>query len=78
MGNPFLRNYFETKDGRYVVPSAVYVDLAYQWSAFLSCSMCEKDVREAFKKRDSTGELLPEESNPPRVADWMLTVFYQS
>ncbi|KAJ6447257.1 CoA-transferase family III domain protein [Purpureocillium lavendulum] len=56
MGNPFLRNIFETRDGRYVVPSAVYVDLAYQWSAFLSCSMNENDIREAFKKWDS-GEL---------------------
>ena len=39
IGNPFLANIFDTKDGRYVVLSAVYVDLIYQWSAFLGCSI---------------------------------------
>ncbi|OAA66024.1 CoA-transferase family III domain protein [Cordyceps fumosorosea ARSEF 2679] len=55
VGNPYLRNIFETKDGRFVVASAVYVDLAYQWSAFLSSSMNENDVRAAFKKWNANG-----------------------
>ncbi|KAK5057504.1 hypothetical protein LTR84_011504 [Exophiala bonariae] len=50
VGNPFLRNIFETRDGRYVVLSAVYVDLVYKWTAFLGCSMAESDVREKVKQ----------------------------
>lgn len=31
-GNPFLNNIFETKDDRYAVLSAVYVELVYKWT----------------------------------------------
>jgi hypothetical protein len=55
-GNPFLRNIFETKDGRHVILSAVYVDLAYQWSAFLGCSMLEDDVKATVKKWNAYGK----------------------
>jgi hypothetical protein len=54
-GNPFLQNIFETRDGRYVVLSAVYVDLVYQWTAFLGCSVFIDDVRAAIKKWHSSG-----------------------
>lgn len=54
-GNPFSRNIFETRDGKWAVLSAVYVDLAYQWSALLDCSMTESGVREAVKKFDASG-----------------------
>jgi hypothetical protein len=57
VGNPFLRNIFETKDGRHVVLSAVYVDLVYQWSSFLSCSIEEQHVRAIIKKWNAAGEL---------------------
>ncbi|KAF9895242.1 hypothetical protein FE257_000144 [Aspergillus nanangensis] len=48
-GNPFLRNIFETRDGKWVVLSAVYVDLAYKWTALLDCSMAESSARAAVK-----------------------------
>jgi hypothetical protein len=54
-GNPFSRNIFETRDKKWVVLSAVYVDLAYQWTAFLNCSMTESGVREATKTWDAAG-----------------------
>lgn len=54
-GNPFSTNIFETRDGKWVVLSAVYVDLAYQWTALLECSMTESGVREAVKKWDASG-----------------------
>ncbi|TID15664.1 hypothetical protein E6O75_ATG07992 [Venturia nashicola] len=50
VGNPFLKNIYETKDGRHVVLSAVYVDLVYQWSSFLGCSVLEQDVKDAVGK----------------------------
>ncbi|GFF31192.1 caiB/baiF CoA-transferase family protein DDB_G0269880 [Aspergillus udagawae] len=53
-GNPFSRNIFETRDGKWAVLSAVYVDLAYQWTALLECSMTESGVREAVKKLDAS------------------------
>ncbi|KAF2762065.1 CoA-transferase family III [Pseudovirgaria hyperparasitica] len=52
-GNPFLFNIFETRDGRSVVLSAVYVDLVYRWSAFLGCSVAESAVRNAVRKWNS-------------------------
>lgn len=54
-GNPFMRNIFETRDGKWAVLSAVYVDLAYQWTALLNCSMTESGVREAVGKLDASG-----------------------
>jgi hypothetical protein len=54
-GNPFSRNIFETRDKKWAVLSAVYVDLAYQRTAFLDCSMTESGVREATKKYDAAG-----------------------
>jgi hypothetical protein len=54
-GNPFLQNIFETKDGRFVVLSAVYVDLCYQWTALLGCSVQIDDVRAAVKRWNSYG-----------------------
>lgn len=39
------------------MPSAVYVDLVYQWSAFLSCAVNEDDARLAFKEWTSNGKL---------------------
>ena len=53
VGNPFLRNIFQTKDGRHVVISAVYVDLVYKWTAFLGCSVLESSVRETVKNWNS-------------------------
>ncbi|KPI38406.1 Acetyl-CoA:oxalate CoA-transferase [Cyphellophora attinorum] len=53
-GNPFINNIFETRDGKYAVLSAVYVDLAYKWTALLGCSMAEHDVREKVKQWFST------------------------
>ncbi|KAK5414659.1 hypothetical protein LTR06_004474 [Exophiala xenobiotica] len=53
-GNPFLRNIFETKDGKYVVLSAVYVDLVYKWSSFLHCPIVESEARKAVKLWNST------------------------
>jgi hypothetical protein len=55
-GNPFLQNIFETRDGRFCVLSAVYVDLVYQWTAFLGCSVQIDDVRDAVKKWHSAGK----------------------
>lgn len=55
-GNPFTTNIFETKDGRFVLLSAVYVDLAYQWSAFLGCTMAESDVRAKVKQWKASGK----------------------
>jgi hypothetical protein len=55
-GNPFLQNIFETKDGRFVVLSAVYVDLAYQWTALLGCSVQIDDLRAAVKRWNSYGQ----------------------
>lgn len=55
-GNPFTLNIFETKDGRFVILSAVYVDLAYQWSAFLGSSMAESDVRAKVKQWNASGK----------------------
>lgn len=55
-GNPFTTNIFETKDARFVLLSAVYVDLAYQWSAFLGCTMAESDVRAKVKQWHSSGK----------------------
>lgn len=52
-GNPFLRNIFETKDGRHVILSAVYVELVYKWTAFLRCSALESDIRAVVKQWDS-------------------------
>ncbi|GIZ46184.1 hypothetical protein CKM354_000932200 [Cercospora kikuchii] len=48
-GNSFLKNIYETKDHKYAVLSAVYVDLVYQWTAFLGCSVAQSDVAEAVK-----------------------------
>ncbi|THV78571.1 hypothetical protein D6D29_07569 [Aureobasidium pullulans] len=53
VGNPFLRNIFQTKDGRHVVISAVYVDLVYKWTAFLGCSVLESSVRGTVKNWNS-------------------------
>ncbi|KAH7400276.1 CoA-transferase family III domain-containing protein [Cadophora sp. MPI-SDFR-AT-0126] len=53
IGNPFLRNIFETKDGRFVVLSAVYVDLVYKWLTFLGCGPEEGDVRERVRRWES-------------------------
>jgi hypothetical protein len=64
-GNPFINNIFETKDGRYAVLSAVYVDLAYKWTALLGCSMAEQDVREKVKQWSSAGmSCLADHSRP--------------
>ncbi|KUL82854.1 hypothetical protein ZTR_09209 [Talaromyces verruculosus] len=49
-GNPFTTNIFKTRDNKWVILSAVYVDLAYQWTALLDCSMAESSVREAVLK----------------------------
>jgi hypothetical protein len=38
------------------VLSAVYVDLAYQWTAFLGCSVEIDDVRAAVKRWNSSGK----------------------
>jgi hypothetical protein len=54
-GNPFINGIYETKDKRHVVPSAVYVDLVYQWSTFLRCGVNIEDVAAAIKKWNSTG-----------------------
>jgi len=54
-GNPFNSNIFETKDGKFVLLSAVYVDLIYQWIAFLGCSIAVEDIRYAVKKWNATG-----------------------
>lgn len=54
-GNPFIGGIYETKDGRHVVPSAVYVDLVYQWSTFLSCAVNPIDVAAAIKGWNSRG-----------------------
>lgn len=45
-GNPFLGTIFETKDGKWVILSAVYVDQAHQWSTLLVCPLTERRVRE--------------------------------
>jgi len=55
-GNPFLGTIFETKDYRWVILSAVYVDQAYQWSALLDCPLTEKRVREVVKLWNADGE----------------------
>jgi hypothetical protein len=54
-GNPFLGGIYETADGRHVVPSAVYVDLVYQWSTFLGCAVNGVDVAAAIKLWHSSG-----------------------
>ncbi|KAF3407124.1 Acetyl-CoA:oxalate CoA-transferase [Talaromyces pinophilus] len=65
-GNPFTTNIFETRDGKWAVLSAVYVDLAYQWTALLQCSMTESGVREAVKKWDASDlETLAAKANMP-------------
>lgn len=66
-GNPFTTNIFETRDGQYVVLSAVYVHLAYQWSAFLGCTMAESDVRRAVKQWDASGKLSPSPRSPHAI-----------
>ncbi|CAK1361730.1 hypothetical protein CB0940_02933 [Cercospora beticola] len=53
-GNPFLKNIYETEDHKYAVLSAVYVDLVYQWSAFLGCSVAQSAVAEAVKSWNAT------------------------
>ncbi|OQV04844.1 hypothetical protein CLAIMM_09668 [Cladophialophora immunda] len=53
IGNPFLRNIFETRDGRHVILSAVYIELVYKWTAFLQCSALESDIRATVKQWDS-------------------------
>lgn len=58
-GNPFISGIYETKDKRHVVPSAVYVDLVYQWSIFLGCSVDDEDVAAAIKSWDSAGMSSP-------------------
>lgn len=58
VGNPFLRNIYQTKDDKYVVLSAVYVDLVYQWTAFLGCSVVESDVEEKVKSWTAEGKRL--------------------
>lgn len=55
-GNPFLKTIFETKDGKWVILSAVYVDLAYQWTAVLDCPMTESRVREIVKQWKASGQ----------------------
>lgn len=55
-GNPFLRNIFQTQDGKWAVLSAVYVDLVYQWTALLDCSITESSVREAVMKWNANGK----------------------
>lgn len=54
-GNPFTTNIFETKVNNFVILSAVYVDLAYQWTAFLGCTMVESDVRSKVKGWNASG-----------------------
>lgn len=56
VGNPFLFNMFETKDNKFIVPSAVYVDLVYKWSAFLGCSISHLDVRQKVKEWNAAGK----------------------
>jgi len=53
-GNPFIPGIYETSDGRHVIPSAVYVDLVYQWSTFLGCAVNASDVAAAIKKWHSS------------------------
>ena len=57
-GNPFIPGIYETSDGRHVIPSAVYVDLVYQWSTFLGCAVNASDVAAAIKKWHSSGQYL--------------------
>lgn len=47
---------YETADGRHVVPSAVYVDLVYQWSTFLQCAVNKDDVAKAIKSWTAHGQ----------------------
>jgi hypothetical protein len=47
-GNPFLSGIYETVDGRHVVPSAVYVNLVYQWCTLLGCAPNQADVAAAI------------------------------
>lgn len=54
-GNPFTTNIFETRDNEFVILSAVYVDLAYQWTAFLGCTMAQSDVRSKVKMWNASG-----------------------
>jgi hypothetical protein len=56
-GNPFISGIYETADGRHVVPSAVYIDLVYQWSTFLQCAVNTEDVAKAIKGWQSRGEV---------------------
>ena len=55
-GNPFLGGIYKTVDGRHVVPSAVYVDLVYQWCTFLQCAPNHADAAAAILKWRSHGE----------------------
>lgn len=55
-GNPFLSGIYETADGRHVVPSAVYVDLVYQWCTFLGCAPNVSDVAAAIRRWTAKGE----------------------
>lgn len=55
-GNPFISGIYETRDHRHVVPSAVYVDLVYQWSTFLGCGVNATDVAAAIKTWDAAGQ----------------------
>ncbi|KXT08328.1 hypothetical protein AC579_923 [Pseudocercospora musae] len=57
-GNPFLGNIniYETADGRHVGPSAVYVDLVYQWSTFLRCAVNTADIAAAIANWKVEGE----------------------
>lgn len=39
-----------------MILSAVYVDLVYQWSSFLGCSVLENEVKDAIKKWNANGK----------------------
>lgn len=52
--HPFISSIFETLDKRHVVPSAVYVDLVYQWSTFLRCAVNATDVATEIKRWSSS------------------------
>lgn len=48
MGNPFLETMYRTRDGRYVIPTAVYPALMLKWLNFLKCQPNKESVTEAI------------------------------
>lgn len=57
-GNPLISGIYETADGRHVVPSAVYVDLVYQWCTFLRCAPNHDDVAAAIRRWTAPGQYI--------------------